>query len=99
MAFSGDVPESANWLDYSLRSYLTSSPGFGGDEGGWAQGVSYWSHYIYCHANFARALRQATGVNLFVKPFFRNTGYFGLYCLPPYAPQGGLRRWRVSSSE
>src|SRR5437868_10714754 len=52
--------------------------------------MRYWSHYIYCHANCARALRQATGVNLFVKPFFRNTGYFGLYCLPPYAPQGGF---------
>ena len=90
LAFLGDIPEAEKWLDYALRAYLTSSPSFGGDEGGWAQGMSYWSFYIYCHANFGEALRIATGTDLFKKPFFRNTGHFGLYFLPPYAPRGGF---------
>jgi hypothetical protein len=33
LAFLGDIPEAEKWLDYALRSYLTSSPSFGGDEG------------------------------------------------------------------
>jgi hypothetical protein len=90
IAFLGDIPDARKWLDYTLRAYLTSSPGYGGDDGGWAQGISYWSHYIYCHVNFAEALRIAIGVDLLKKPFFRHTGYFGLYFLPAYAPRGGF---------
>ena len=90
LAFLGDIPDAEKWLDYTLRAYLTSSPSYGGDDGGWAQGVSYWSHYIYCHVNFAEALRIATGMDLLKKPFFRHTGYFGLYFLPAYAPRGGF---------
>jgi hypothetical protein len=90
LAFLGDIPDAEKWLDYALRAYLTSSPSFGGDDGGWAQGMSYWAHYIYCHANFAEALWLATDVDLLKKPFFRNTGYFGVYFLPPYAPRGGF---------
>ncbi|MCC6264249.1 MAG: DUF4962 domain-containing protein, partial [Bryobacterales bacterium] len=90
LAFLGDIPEAEQWLDYVLRAELTSYPSFGGDDGGWSQGLSYWSFYIYSHANFAVALRQATGTDLFKKPFFQNTGYFGLYFIPPYAPSGGF---------
>ncbi len=90
LAFLGDIPEAEQWLDYVLRAELTSYPSFGGDDGGWSQGLSYWSFYIYSHANFAVALRQATGTDLFRKPFFQNTGYFGLYFVPPYAPSGGF---------
>ena len=90
LAFLGDIPEAEQWLDYVLRSELTSYPSFGGDDGGWSQGLSYWSFYIYSHANFAVALRQATDTDLFKKPFFQNTGYFGLYFVPPYAPSGGF---------
>lgn len=90
LAFLGDIPEAERWLDYVLRALLTSYPSFGGDDGGWAQGLSYWSFYIYSHANFAMGLRQATGTDLFARPFFRNTGYFGLFFAPPYAPRGGF---------
>ncbi len=90
LAFLGDIPEAEQWLDYVLQSELTSYPSFGGDDGGWSQGLSYWSFYIYSHANFALALRQATETDLFKKPFFHNTGYFGLYFVPPYAPSGGF---------
>lgn len=90
LAFLGDIPEAEHWLDYVVRAYLTSYPSWGGDDGGWSQGLSYWSFYIYCHANFAEAFREVTGVDLFQKPFFRNTGYFALYFQPPYSPRGAF---------
>jgi hypothetical protein len=90
LAFLGDIPDANKWLDYVLRAYLTSYPPWGGDAGGWSQGISYWSFYVYCHTNFAIALRETTGVDLFRLPFFRNTGYFPVYFQPPYAPGGAF---------
>jgi hypothetical protein len=52
--------------------------------------MSYWSFYVYSHTNFLEALRDATGVDVFRRPFYRNTGYLPVYFHPPYAPQGGF---------
>jgi len=90
LAFLGDIPDAEKWLDYVLRCYLTSYPGWGGDEGGWAQGTSYWAAYMYWLTTFAEALRDVTDVDIFRKPFYRNTGYFAVYFHPPYAPRGGF---------
>lgn len=90
LGFLGDLPDADNWLDYVLRCYLTSYPSWGSDEGGWAQGVSYWSIYLYWLSAFAEALREATNIDLLRRPFFHHTGYFGLYTHPPYAPRGAF---------
>ena len=90
LAFLGDIPDAEKWLDYVLRSYLTSYPGWGGDEGGWSQGLSYWGFYVFGHANFIEALRQVTGTDIFRRPFYRHTGYLPVYFHPPYAPRGAF---------
>ncbi|MBW7996993.1 MAG: DUF4962 domain-containing protein [Candidatus Glassbacteria bacterium] len=86
----GEFPEAEQWLDYVLRSYLSTFPTWGSDDGGWAQGLSYWSAYVGWHTNFLDGLRSATGINLYRKPFFRNNGYFAVYFHPPYATRGGF---------
>ncbi|OGG05415.1 MAG: hypothetical protein A3F83_09910 [Candidatus Glassbacteria bacterium RIFCSPLOWO2_12_FULL_58_11] len=90
LSLAGDLPDAEKWLDYVLRCYLTSYPTWGSDPGGWAQGLSYWAAYCGWHANFLDALRQATGFNLYDKPFFRNNGYFAVLFHPPYAKRGGF---------
>jgi hypothetical protein len=90
LAFLGDIPEAEQWLDYVIRCYLTSYPGWGGDEGGWAQGMGYWSAYVYYMTTYAEALRQVTDVDLFRRPFFRNTGYKPVYFQPPYSTRGAF---------
>ena len=86
----GEFPEAEQWLDYVMRCYLSTYPTWGSDDGGWAQGLSYWSAYVGWHTNFLDALRSATGINLYKKPFFRNNGYFAVYFHPPYAARGGF---------
>ncbi len=90
VSFLGDIPDAEKWLDYVLRCYLTAYPGWGGDEGGWAQGLSYWGGYVNYHTGFAEALRGVTDVDLFRRPFYRNTGYLAVYCIPPYAERGAF---------
>lgn len=90
LSFLGDLPDAEQWLDYVLRCYLTSYPAWGGDEGGWAQGASYWSSYLYWLTTFAEALRGVTGVDILQRPFYRNTGYFAVFMHPPYSPRGAF---------
>jgi hypothetical protein len=90
LSFTGDIPEADQWLDYVLRCYLTVYPFWGGDEGGWAQGTSYWSAYLYWLTDFCQALRGVADIDLFRRPFYHNTGYFALYFQPAYAPRGAF---------
>jgi hypothetical protein len=90
LSFLGDLPEAEEWLDYVLRCYLTSFPAWGGDEGGWAQGIGYWAAYVNWLSSFAEALRGATEVDLLRRPFYRHNGFFPLYFHPPYAPMGAF---------
>ena len=86
----GELPDAEKWLDYVIRCYLTSFPTWGGDDGGWSQGLSYWTAYVLWQTNFIDALQLCTDVNLYQKPFFRNNGYFAVYFHPPYAERGGF---------
>jgi len=47
-------------------------------------GPSYWSTYMGFALHFVVALRQAAGVDLMRKPFFRNTPSYALYTAMPY---------------
>ena len=86
----GELPEAEKWLDYVIQCYLTSFPTWGGDDGGWSQGLSYWTAYVLWQTNFIDALQLCSDVNLYKKPFFRNNGYFAVYFHPPYATRGGF---------
>ena len=86
----GDLPDAEKWLDYVIQCYLTSFPTWGGDDGGWSQGLSYSSTYNLYQTNFVEALNLCSTVNLYNKPFFKNNGYFGVYCFPPYATRGAF---------
>ena len=90
LSFLGDLPEAEEWLDYALRCYLTSFPAWGGDEGGWAQGIGYWAAYVHWLSTFAESLRGVTDIDILRRPFYRNNGYFPVYFHPPYAPMGAF---------
>ena len=84
LSFVYEWPEARDWLDYATLLYYTSYPAWGGDDGGWQEGPSYWSAYMQFALHYVVALRAATGVDLMQKPFFRNTPYYGLYTATPY---------------
>jgi hypothetical protein len=84
LSFIHEWPEAREWLEYSTLLYYTSYPAWSGDDGGWQEGPGYWSAYMQFALHYVVALREATGVDLMQKPFFRNTPYYGLYTATPY---------------
>ncbi|MBE3578233.1 MAG: DUF4962 domain-containing protein [Limnochordales bacterium] len=83
IAFFDEIPEAREWFDYVVRVFYALYPAWGGDDGGWAEGASYWKYYMQFVSEFVDALAVATGTDLMAKPFFRNTGYFKLYVHSP----------------
>lgn len=84
LSLAPEYPEAKEWLDYAVRIYYGAYPCWGGEDGGWNEGTHYWVSYMDFILNFVVALRNATGVDLGKKPFFRNTPYYLYYSSPPF---------------
>jgi hypothetical protein len=84
LCFAHEWPEAREWFEYSNLLYFTSYPAWGGDDGGWAEGPSYWGAYMRFALHYVAALREATGIDLIRKPFFTNTPRYALYTATPY---------------
>jgi len=80
-----EVEDAIQWLEYTLRVLWSVYPAWGRDDGGWHEGISYWGSYM---GRIVRIVAQldSLGVPLKDKPFFRNTGDFGLYAAYPRRP-------------
>jgi hypothetical protein len=84
LCFVHEWPEAEPWIDYATLLYYTSYPAWGGDDGGWHEGPSYWGAYMRFALHYVVALKEATGIDLMRKPFFRNTPMYALYAATPY---------------
>ena len=85
LAFIHEWPEAREWLDYVLTLFWNVYPAWGRDDGGWHEGPGYWSAYMSFALHFVVPLKNATGVDLTLRPFFQNTPYYIFYSNPPYA--------------
>ncbi|MBI3118146.1 MAG: DUF4962 domain-containing protein, partial [Candidatus Hydrogenedentes bacterium] len=90
IAFQGEIPEADQWLDYSMTVFFTCYPVWGGSDGGWHEGAAYWGIYMRRIIPWILVMRSAFDIDAFDKPFFRHTGYYPLYLLPPGTSTGGL---------
>jgi len=78
----GEVPEADNWLAYVLPVVTTFYPPWGGRDGGYSEGPSYWMMYYNYMLQSAHAIRCAMGLDILKKPFYRNNGWFKIYGYP-----------------
>lgn len=79
------IEDAADWLEYTLQVLWSVYPAWGGHEGGWHEGISYWGSYMRRMTQVVAELDRL-GIPLKDKPFFRNTGDFGLYAAYPNRP-------------
>lgn len=89
LALAHEVPEAADWLAYTLRLLWSVYPAWGGEEGGWHEGIGYWNGYMGRITNVLIELDRL-GIPIKEKPFFRNTGWFGFYVAYPGRQQLGF---------
>jgi hypothetical protein len=84
LALWDDLPEQArDWWQLAYTFYRDRFPSWGGDDGGWAEGVAYWRGTME-HAAFQDALVAIGDPLAYNTPFWRNTPYFQVYTVQPF---------------
>ncbi|MGJ8654621.1 MAG: heparinase II/III domain-containing protein [Opitutaceae bacterium] len=83
LALYDDIPEARSWFNFAYTWYKESFTPWGGDDGGWAEGVAYWRG-VYEHAIFQDALLLLGDSEAYSTPFWKNTGYYQVYFTQPY---------------
>ena len=75
-----EVPEAMEWLNYGIE-YLAAIYGpWGGSDGGWAEGPNYWTSAMSYVLEAMDYLKGYLDIDIYKRPFFRNTGDFPLFC-------------------
>ena len=95
--FHDHIPDATEWLTW-LRPILCGVwPIWAGDDGGWAEGLSYSTAYVEIMTMFATTLKHNVHIDLYRRPFWQNYTSWRRYCLPPYAEWMGFgdhsERW------
>ncbi|MFA5190250.1 MAG: DUF4962 domain-containing protein [Verrucomicrobiia bacterium] len=90
IALLGDVPEAEMWLDYAVNKFYSCYPIWADDDGGWHEGVSYWSGYMSKAVWWLQIAQSALGIDGLKKPFFAQVGDYPLYITPPGSPNSGF---------
>lgn len=90
IAFLGEIPEAATWLDYAVNKFYACYPVWSDDDGGWHEGVSYWAGYMGKAVWWLQVAQTALGIDGLKKPFFAQVGDYPLYIAPPGSPNMGF---------
>ncbi len=84
LALLGDVPEMTPIFEYVVPYYCAMFPPWGGADGGWSEGPNYALWSVAGHLERWETIRSALDIDLFVKPWYANHGWWRLYCIPPF---------------
>ena len=90
IAFLGEIPEAEDWIWFAMNVFYNVYPVWSDDDGGWHEGISYWSSYQNRFTWWADVMREAMGINAFDKPYYAQAGYYAMYLTPPGKVGAGL---------
>ena len=90
IAFLDEIPEAPQWLDYAVNKFFACYPVWSDDDGGWHEGVSYWSGYQNKVVWWLQVAKSALGLDGLKKPFFAQVGDYPMYITPPHSPNSGF---------
>ncbi|MFM1747115.1 MAG: hypothetical protein RLZZ188_781 [Verrucomicrobiota bacterium] len=90
IAFLDEIPEAPVWLDYAVTKFFTCYPVWSDDDGGWHEGVSYWSGYQNKAVWWLQVAQAALGIDGMRKPFYAQVGDYPMYLAPPNSPNAGF---------
>ena len=90
IAFHGEIPEADQWTWLAANVFFHTYPVWSDDDGGWHEGICYWSSYINRFTWWADVMRSALRIDAYDKPYFSTVGYYPLYLQPPGTVGGGF---------
>ncbi len=86
VALAGEAPVEEMLRYTMLQLWSPFYPPFGGDDGGWSEGPSYWTWIAAAFARTYLLVEHATGVPVRLRSNLRQQSFFKLYGNPPYSP-------------
>ncbi len=85
----GEIDQAELWASYIYELWLARVPLLGGEDGGWANGNSYFGTNFVTLISIPTFFEQLTSVDFFAHPWYRNSIYYMIYTWPPLsAPDG-----------
>ena len=90
IAFLDEIPDAAEWVWFAANVFACAYPVWCDDDGGWHEGVSYWSSYIHRFTWWADVMRVAMDIDAYRKPYFSEIGTYPMYLQPPGTVGGGF---------
>jgi hypothetical protein len=81
----GDVPDAQKWFDFTFRAHAAMPDPWSGQEGGYANGTAYAEYAAGYMIALWDPILQATGVNLYAKPWTVGFMDFLIQFVPPGA--------------
>ena len=90
IAFLDEIEGADDWVWFAMNVFYNVYPVWSDDDGGWHEGVMYWSSYVGRFTWWADVMRAATGIDAYDKPYFAKAGYYAMYLLPPGKVGGGF---------
>jgi len=82
----GDVPDAQKWFDFTFRDFAGAPEPWSGPDGGYANGTAYAQYAAGYMLALWDPIRQATGVNMYAKPWTAGFMDFLIEFVPPGAP-------------
>jgi hypothetical protein len=86
---AGEGAQFDAWAQEAIPLFAKLTNPWGGEEGGFANGSAYGS-YVLAQMSASDALRDASGIDIWKKPWGRNFGVFLTHMFPPGAPAGAF---------
>jgi len=90
VAFLDEIEDADDWVWFAMNVFYNVYPVWSDDDGGWHEGVMYWSSYIGRFTWWADVMRAAMGIDAYDKPYFAKAGYYAMYMMPPGKVGGGF---------
>lgn len=79
---SNVAQDAQEWFRTVIPAYINLMPPWGGEDGGWGNGVGYWQYSSKYDKWLMDVVLKATGFNIYDKAFSRNESWFPLYVFP-----------------
>jgi hypothetical protein len=82
----GEQPGAVQWFDFAVRQHFHHVWPYSGSEGGYANGTAYAMYVIHDALRIWPVLHNATGVDLFAKPWSEGMVNYFAWFVPPGTP-------------